>query len=144
MRWIWVEKLQEMLSSVNCICAAIICSLHELWDVNQFQFLPHEQDKMEMMISSSGSSSHMIQSPLPPKLVSVNRTPSTECCPSSAISPVTVFTDTIHSEDDGYIVEPIFLNIHFTGIITLLPSCIVHLSVDFNFFPTNKHSSKSK
>jgi len=56
---------------------------------------------------------------------------STERRPSSAMSPITVFIETVRS-DDGCIVEPIFLNIHFSGIVTLLPSRIVCFCVDFD------------
>ena len=51
---------------------------------------------------------------------------------SSAMSPITVFANTIHS-DNGCIVGPIFLNIHFSGIVTPLPSRIVHFSISFYF-----------
>lgn len=48
------------------------------------------------------------------------------------MSPITVFADTIRS-DDGCIIEPIFLNIHFSGVVTLLPSRVVRFSADFDF-----------
>ena len=50
---------------------------------------------------------------------------------SSAMSPITIFADTVRF-DDGCVVEPIFLDIHFSGIVTLLPSRVVRSSVDFN------------
>ena len=47
------------------------------------------------------------------------------------MSPVTVFANTV-SSDDGWIIEPIFLNVHVSGVVTLLPSCIVSFSVDLD------------
>ena len=47
------------------------------------------------------------------------------------MSPVTVFADTV-SSDDGWVVEPIFLNVHFSGVVTLLPSRVVSFSVDLD------------
>ncbi|KAI9458535.1 hypothetical protein HD554DRAFT_2042091 [Boletus coccyginus] len=46
---------------------------------------------------------------------------STECHPSLAMSSITVFAETVHS-NDRCIIKSIFLNIHFSGIVTLLPS----------------------
>lgn len=46
--------------------------------------------------------------------------------------PITIFADTVHS-DDGYIIEPIFLNICFSGIVALLPSRIVCFGLNLDF-----------
>ena len=48
--------------------------------------------------------------------------------------PITILTDTVHS-DDGSIVKPPFLTIHFSGAVTtFLPSHVVSFSVNFHVF----------